>query len=233
MNSKQVFEIGARPLPAYIGGLYTANTGRGRHEASFWSDVPARYADRPSGIRSSHSRFPSGAVPVDSLQRGAGNVVWFSAATPPCGSQKPRTDVVCAAGICAVHAASGQRRDVRFSASNCNSSRSTRSSWLSGGLTPFCSSIHPTGSISGSTMGHLRGGLWLAGLGFDVRDADSAAINRREKINQRLNGLNAWIDAVTCGDLSRQRLGASRHLGDVFPVLGRDSPKPIHEGRKN
>ena len=31
MNSKQVFEIGARPLPAYIGGLYTANTGMGRH----------------------------------------------------------------------------------------------------------------------------------------------------------------------------------------------------------
>lgn len=32
MNSKQVIAIGARPLPAYIGGSTTTNAERGRHE---------------------------------------------------------------------------------------------------------------------------------------------------------------------------------------------------------
>lgn len=156
---------GARPALAYDGRCYTTIAKEGGHETCFWCDVQAGCACGLVGIRSGHHGLSVGAVSVNSLQRRSGYVVWLPAALSSCGRKKPRTDVVCAALVLAVHAPSGHRRAVRISDSSSSKSASTRSSWLIGGCVGFCDRSQPKGSTRGSTMRNLRcGGLWLAGL---------------------------------------------------------------------
>lgn len=138
---------------------------RGRHETGIRCDVSARCADGLNGVRSSHRGLPSGAVPVDSLQRGARNRLWISSATAACGRKTPPTDVVCAAALRAVHAESGERFAIWVFANSSTSIFSIRSNCVIAFAVGLFSCSHPMGSIFGSTMAHLLGGLGFAGGG--------------------------------------------------------------------
>lgn len=122
---------------------------RGEHEASIRSDVQTGLPDRRVVLRADHDSDSGRPVPIDPLQRGAGNVVRVSAACSGAGVQKPHADTVRAAELCAVHASGRGRFFNWISASSIESNRSIRSSWVGAGV---CSLSHACGSVRASAM---------------------------------------------------------------------------------
>lgn len=144
--------LGVRPLPLDNGSATNQANERGEHEASIRSDVQTGLPDRRGVLRADHDSDSGRSVPVDPLQRGAGNVVRVSAACSGAGVQKPHADTVRAAELCAVHASGRGRFFNWISASSIESNRSIRSSWVGAGV---CSLSHACGSVRASAMDAL------------------------------------------------------------------------------